>query len=209
MNDCTILEEFIQNNDEIIYYIHWNEQNFVLKCSDFSMKLLKMYDNVEGTVQEVRPDENDWFCFLKHQFGNSYLKHYAKLFDAQDIIFNAAKYISQISFYEFTILIKNILGYKGNIKTSNLQIIEVESFFQSERRFYITCLVSKKSFYMRFSDFQVIQPRAFSYLFRLNMEKMFGSDYLKDYQNTFRNILSINVNIQEFKSVENVQESYG
>lgn len=205
MRDSTVLEEVIQSSNEIVYYIHWNNQDYVLKCSDFSMKLLKMYDNVEGVVQEVRPDENDWFCFLKHKFGNNYQKHYAKLFHAEDIIKNVPKYISKISFYEFTILIKNILGYRGEYPTTGISIIELESFFQSERRFFIMCPLSRKSFCMRVSDFQVIQPRTYSYIFRLNMEKIFGNEYVKDYQRTFKDILSMNVNIQEYNSVENVQ----
>lgn len=202
MNGCTVLKR-IQYKNEVIYYIKWNENEYVMRCSDFSMKLLKMYDNVEGKVAMIRPDENDWLCFLRCRFKIKYQKYYARAFNAESIIFNEPAYISRISFDEFVILIKNILSYEKKVNISSLEIIETDSFFQSERRFFISGGNLEKPFYMRVSDYQVICPiRSFSYKFRIVMENMFGKKYMDSYSDSFKNIVNPNLTVREFQPKE-------
>ena len=204
MSACKIVE-IVRNVNEVSYYIQRRDSEYLLKCSDFSMKfywISRDYDAIAS--EQARPDENDWFCFLKRKFSMEYQIYYANLFDAKGIIFNKPTYISQISFNEFTILIKNLLKYERKFDSSYLEIIEVESFFQSERRFFVSGLGLEKPFYMRISDFQIIQPRAFSYKFRLIMEKMFGKEYDESYSDFLKTMISPDINIKEFKPMESM-----
>ena len=201
--DCFIHDNIQKTPSELILYFSNHGLEYKIWCEDFGMRITQTQEN---STPEIRPSADDWFCFLKSKFGRDYSMHYAQLFHAEDIILNKPQYISQISFNEFSIVIKNILGYQKKWDTSTLSIVEVESFFQSERRFYISGAQLEKPFYMRISDFQVISPRFLSYKFRLVMEKMFGEEYMQSYQKNFKKILHDSINIKEFNPHVNKQK---
>lgn len=193
--DFTIIDNMKKTPTELIIYFASRGKKYKLYCEDFGMTVTEVFNSVESSVREIRPSADDWFCFLKSKYGMDYSIHYANLFDAKEIIFEKSKYISQISFNEFAILIKNILSYWIPINSFNTDIIEVESFFQSERRFFVSGPGLKKPFYMRVSDFQVIHPGRLSYKFRTIMEKMFGKEYLDDYKKAFKSTICKNITV--------------
>ena len=191
----TVVEGINKTSTELTMRFASNGKIYRLYCEDFGMTVTQIFNSIESTVQEIKPSADDWFCFLKGRFGIEYSIYYANLFDARDIIFDKPKYISRISFNEFVILIKNILSYWCPVNELNMEIIEVESFFQSERRFYVTGPGTLIPYYIRVSDFQIIHPRRLSYKFRTIMEKMFGKEYLEDYKENFKSTICKNITV--------------
>ena len=109
------------------------------------------------------------------------------------ILFENSKFLSRVSFDELVIVIKNMI--KENPKNlfpleidDDIEIIEKESFFMTERRFLIKKKTTGQCFFIRLSDFQSIRPRLNASYFIRFMAGKFGQEYLKEQQ---KNIFGI------------------
>jgi len=183
MNFCNISEMY--RRTELIVFLVNDGIEYMMVCSDFEMRIVKMSTEIEKSHILSKPSADDWFCFLKSKFGINYMKHYAKIFEAKDILFYESKFISQMSYHSMLILIRILL--EENNKTlqldlPNTEIIEVESFYRSERRFLVSD--RNKEFYLRVSDIEVVTPRLNCEAMYRFMAGKFGNDYLLTYHNT-------------------------
>lgn len=172
--------------NEIFCYFSYNDNNYLLSCSDFFMRISNVDNEDKINSFNGNVSDDDWFCFLKSKFGKEYIKHYSEMFNAESIILENSKYISLVSYDELVMILKRIIVEYPKKQVpfkmgEDVQFIEVESFFNSERRFLIKKRNTNLSFFIRISDFQIVAPRFNNDLFHKFMVGKFGKDYINDY----------------------------
>ena len=192
--NCKIHEEFSKKAIELIMYFSCNNVEYKLFCEDFGMRITKINNNIESNISETIPSADDWFCFLKSKFGKEYMEHFAELMDASHVIFDEAKLISKLSYNEMLIIIRQIISENPGIMpcynhlTCN-NIIEVESFYRSERRFLIKNSTND-SFYLRISDTGVVTPKLRCDSLSRFLRSKFGEEYTKICNENFIRLFS-------------------
>ena len=65
---------------------------------------------------------------------------------------------------------------------SNLEITEVESFYLSERRFFVKSKTDNRFCFIRVSDFGFVEPRLSNTLFHRLMVDKFGKEYIDSFE---------------------------
>lgn len=187
--DC-IMEENVRPAyaNEIYQYFLYEGVSYVLSYSDYYV-LLK---TIDGDCEEIQENKkfttSDWLCFLKSKFGAEFVSYYASEFKAEDIVYEESQFLSKISFGELAMILKKMFKESGrgllpfDIDDDDVEVIERESFFQSERRFAIWKKSSDLYFFIRLSDFQSINPRLPGKLFFKFMAGKFGDEYLEAHQ---------------------------
>ncbi len=193
--DCEI-SAFVEGkiSNEMFCHFQYNGCQYLLKCSDFFMRINSDDNDKEYCFKGIATDD-DWFCFLKSKFGMDFVKQYNEMFNAEAIIKEDSKYISQISYDELIMILKrlvtenplNVIPFKMD---DDVQFIEVESFFKSERRFLVRHKNTNLHFFIRISDFQVIVPRVNNGLFARFMVGKFGADYINEYKKHIHSLYS-------------------
>ena len=205
--DCTIHEEYVKKDKELICFFSCEGIEYKLFCEDFGLLVTKLQNDVEMTVPETRPSADDWFCFLKSIFGKEYMEHFANVFHAQRVIFEESHFLSQLSYDEMLIIIRQLLRENKRrypIKEKIPSIIEVESFYRSERRFWI----EDGKFYLRISDTEVVMPRMNAYALERFMIDRFGEEYLQAcHLNTRTFVVSTTPSFEEYISKEDALAS--
>lgn len=181
--DCIIHEEFKKTPSELILYFSDKGLEYKIFCEDFGMRITQIENGIENLITEEKPSSDDWFCFLKSLFGREYTEHFANLMDARHIIFDKAQLISRLSYSEMLIIIRNIIFENPNIKKyyqhlTSKEIIEVESFYLSERRFWIEEPMFG-GFYLRISDTGVVTPKLRNNSLWRFLRGKFGEEHVK------------------------------
>ena len=168
-------------SDEIYQYFWYDETSYVIKYSDIKMSIIKV--SHEPKLHVIPISTSDWLCFLREKFGKRFSEHYANMFNAEDIIFDEAKFVSRLSFDDVKAVLSKI--YEQDFRKTipfaiddDVEITEANSFFNSERRFLIMKISTKEFFFLRISDFQVIKPRMSPNLYRRFMIGKFGNEYV-------------------------------
>lgn len=181
--DCQIQDYYEKKASELILYFYYNGLEYKIFCEDFGMRISIIESNRERPLLEGKPSCDDWFCFLKGKFGREYMEHFATLMNAKSIIFDRAKLISRLSYCEMLIIIRQIINENQNIRpyyqhlTSN-NVIEVESFYFSERRFWINSQ-EFGGFYLRISDTGVVTPHLKCNSMWRFLRGKFGEEHIK------------------------------
>ena len=171
-----------------------------------SQKYILLYSDTRIAIQDIWLSENDceinyadldinllalllqdsWLAFMYEKFGYEYLLSYPTIGKKA---LKKRNYINLISDFEFKDFIINLLAkHQGkancfyNIKKEEVIIQELESFYNSERRFLITRISDGTFAYIKFSDFAIVYPQFVGTSFFTFMVKRFGNSYLQNFR---------------------------